>query len=118
VAFEVAGDNAAVEQSVELVRPGGRLVIVGIPADDRSCFTASTARRKGLTILLCRRMQPTDLPRALRLAQAGRVTLHPLASERYLLSQGPAAFRAAASRRGLKVIVEPQQTGQSTGSAE
>ena len=109
VVFEVAGDEAALEQAVSIVRPGGRLVILGIPDDDRTCFTASTARRKGLTILLCRRMEPTDLPRALRLAETGRVALRPLVSERYALSEWQAAFDAASSRRGLKVIVEPQR---------
>jgi L-iditol 2-dehydrogenase len=109
VAFEAAGDNAAVEQAVDLVRPGGRVVLVGIPADDHTSFTASTARRKGLTILLSRRMRPGDLPRALQLAGAGRVALGPLVSGRYPLSEWRAAFEAAASRRGVKVIVEPQR---------
>ena len=57
VAFEVAGEDDAIATAIDTLRPGGRLVLVGIPTDDRSCFTASTARRKGLTISLCRRMK-------------------------------------------------------------
>ena len=110
VVFEAAGDDAALESAIDAVRPGGRVVLVGIPTDDRTSFAASAARRKGLTLLSCRRMAPADLPRAIRLAEAGRVTLGPLVSERYALAEGPDAFRALAERRGLKVIVEPGRT--------
>jgi L-iditol 2-dehydrogenase len=49
---------------------GGRLVLVGIPGDDRLALKHSTARRKGLTIRLSRRMQHA-YPRAIRLAERG-----------------------------------------------
>ena len=75
VAFEVAGEDDAIATAIDTLRPGGRLVLVGIPTDDRSSFTASTARRKGLTISLCRRMKATDLPRAIDLAEQGRIEL-------------------------------------------
>ena len=107
VAFEAAGDDGAVEDAVAMLRPGGRLVLVGIPFGDRTSFTASTARRKELTIALCRRMRPADLPRAVRLVAAGRVELGPLVSERYALTDWRDAFDALVKRRGLKVVVEP-----------
>jgi L-iditol 2-dehydrogenase len=109
VAFEVAGEDDAIATAIETLRPGGRLVLVGIPADDRSSFTASTARRKGLTISLCRRMKPTDLPRAIDLAEKGRIELASLVSERYALAEAPDAFASLSERRALKVVVEPQR---------
>ena len=102
VAFEVAGDDAAVEHALRAVRPGGRVVLVGIPADDRTSFRASLARRKGLTILLSRRMQPGDLPRAISLAADGAVDLGALVTERFPLREVSAAFDALAAWRGLK----------------
>jgi L-iditol 2-dehydrogenase len=51
VAFEVAGEQGAVDDAIALVSPGGKVILVGIPADDRTSFTASTSRRKGLTTL-------------------------------------------------------------------
>ena len=72
VAFEVAGDDGAIDDAIASLRPGGRLVLVGIPDDDRSSFRASAARRKGLTLVLTRRMRAADLPRALRLAAERR----------------------------------------------
>jgi L-iditol 2-dehydrogenase len=108
VAFETAGEDGALADAIEAVRPGGRVVLVGIPDGDRTSFVASAARRKGLTLLLCRRMEPADLPRAIRLAESGRVDLASLVGERHPLSAWQEAFAALVDRRGLKVVVEPQ----------
>ena len=107
VAFEVAGTAPALLDALTAVRPGGRVVIVGIPSDDRTSFPASLARRKGLTILVCRRMAPTDLGRAIDLVARGHVDTAPLITDRYPLARVGEAFEALASRRGLKVIVRP-----------
>jgi L-iditol 2-dehydrogenase len=107
VAFEVAGEDAAVADAVRSVRPGGRVVLVGIPADDRTSFPASAARRKGLSLVLCRRMRAPDLPRAIRLVDAGRIQLGPLISERHTLDDAEAAFTSLVERRGLKTVIEP-----------
>jgi L-iditol 2-dehydrogenase len=106
VAFEAAGEDGALADAIEAVRPGGRVVLVGIPDDDRTSFVASSARRKGLTLLLCRRMEPADLPRAIRLAESGRVDLAALVGERHPLSAWQEAFAALVDRRTLKVVVE------------
>lgn len=107
VAFEVAGEDAALDDSIAATRPGGRVVLIGIPAGDRSSFSASTARRKGLTLLLSRRMEPADLPRALRLVESGRIDLAPLVTARYGIDDWQAAFGDLARRDGLKVVIEP-----------
>lgn len=111
VVFEVAGEDAAVADAVRSLRPGGRVILVGIPSDDRTSFPASVARRKGLSLVLCRRMTPPDLPRAARLVEAGRIELAPLISERHSLSDADAAFASLVERRGLKVIIEPGAGG-------
>src|SRR5829696_4404020 len=56
VAFEAAGAQDSVDTSFAAVASGGKVVLAGIPDDDRTSFSASTARRKGLTIKLVRRM--------------------------------------------------------------
>lgn len=106
VAFEVAGQNDAVEAAVASLRPGGCLVLIGIPADDRTAFTASVARRKGLTIKLSRRMKHT-YPRAIRLVEEGAVDVRSLVTHRFPLAEFEQAFDVARRREGLKVIVEP-----------
>jgi L-iditol 2-dehydrogenase len=109
VAFDVAGDDDAVASALDTLRPGGLLVLVGIPSEDRTSFAASVARRKGLTIALCRRMQSRHLDRAIALAERRDVELASLVSERFPLTRGAEAFAALAQRRGLKVVVEPRR---------
>jgi L-iditol 2-dehydrogenase len=106
VAFEAAGENAAVETAIEAVRLGGRVVLIGIPSDDRTAFAASVARRKGLTIALVRRMKHT-YRRAIQLAASGLVDLRSLVTHRYPLDDYEAAFTVAKERKGLKVLIEP-----------
>ena len=110
VAFEAAGDDDALADAIAAVRPGGRVVLVGIPPDDRTSFRAGLARQKGLSLMLCRRMRPLDLERAIRLAGDGTVDLAALISHRYPIAQAPEAFATLASQRGLKVIVNPTPT--------
>jgi L-iditol 2-dehydrogenase len=108
VAFEAAGNDSAVELAIESVRPGGRVVLAGIPGDDTIRFGASAARRKGLTIAMVRRMNEV-YPRAIDLAARGVVDLDSLVSGRAALGDVASAFAEGARRTGLKVIVEPQR---------
>jgi len=104
VAFEMAGTDGAVQVAIAVVRPGGRVVLGGIPDDDNIRFPASVARRKGLTIALVRRMNEV-YQRAISLAVSGTVDLG-IVSHRFGLSQATEAFALAASRAGLKTIIE------------
>jgi L-iditol 2-dehydrogenase len=106
VAFEVAGNDAGVALAVEAAKPGGRVVLVGIPGQDSTTFPASVARRKGLTLKLSRRMKDV-YPRATRLADKGLVDLAPIVTHTFPLGNADEAFRAASGRVGLKIIVSP-----------
>jgi L-iditol 2-dehydrogenase len=108
VAFEAAGTDEAVGLAMESVRPGGRVVLAGIPGDDTIRFGASAARRKGLTIAMVRRMNEV-YPRAISLAARGVVDLDSLVTTRAGLGEAGAAFGYAARRTGLKVMIEPQR---------
>jgi L-iditol 2-dehydrogenase len=106
VAFEVAGEQDAVDAAIELAAPAARVILVGIPADDRTSFGASTARRKGLTIKLVRRMK-NSYARAIQLVQGGAIEVRSLVTHRFPLEKISEAFAVAARRDGLKVLVEP-----------
>ena len=106
VTFEAAGENPAVETAVETVKPGGRVVLCGIPAVNTTSFRASTARRKGLTIKLVRRMKHT-YPRAIRLVANGIVDVQSLITHRFSLENYETAFEIAKKRDGLKVVINP-----------
>jgi len=106
VAFECAGVNDAVRDAVVSVKPGGRVVLVGIPTDDETIIPASIARRKGLTLKLSRRMKHT-YPRAIRLVESGVVDVRSLVTHTFPIEKVGEAFAVAQRREGLKVIVQP-----------
>jgi L-iditol 2-dehydrogenase len=108
VAFEAADNDSAVGLAMASVRPGGRVVLAGIPGDDAIRFGASLARRKGLTIAMVRRMNEV-YPRAISLAARGVVDLGAVVTSRYGLGEVREAFTEGARRTGLKVVVEPQR---------
>jgi L-iditol 2-dehydrogenase len=106
VAFETAGTDEAVPLAMMAARSGGRVVLGGIPAGDQITFPASTARRKGLTIAMVRRMNDV-YPRAIGLASGGQVELASLVTGRFSLAKATDAMAAAVARTGLKIIVDP-----------
>jgi L-iditol 2-dehydrogenase len=108
VAFEVAGTDDAVHAAMLAARPGARVVLVGIPDGDTTTFRASLARRKGLTLVLARRMNDA-YPRAIEMVSRGLVDVATLVTERFPLDRTAEALAAAGSRRGIKVVVEPNR---------
>jgi L-iditol 2-dehydrogenase len=89
---------------MQLVRPGARVVLAGIPDGDRTSFSASVARRKGLSLVLVRRMKDV-YPRAIALVQRGLVDVESLVSDRFPLEEAADAFRFAVARTGLKTVI-------------
>ena len=55
IAFECCGEQEALDQALEVCKPGGALMIVGIPEFERYSFDAHTARRKELAFRNVRR---------------------------------------------------------------
>ena len=106
VAFEVAGENVAVETAIETAKPGGRVVLCGIPSVNEISFKASTARRKGLSIMMVRRMKHV-YPRAIKLVETGQVDVRSVVSHRFPLEKANEAFALAQKREGLKIIINP-----------
>jgi L-iditol 2-dehydrogenase len=90
-----------------MARLGGRLVLVGIPGNNRLELNHSTVRRKGLTICMSRRMKHV-YPRAIRLVESGAINLNALISHRFPLEQAPTAFALndAYEDNVVKVIIE------------
>ncbi|MBW6465021.1 MAG: zinc-binding dehydrogenase [Brevefilum sp.] len=105
VTFETAGDDgSAVETAIQTAKRGGTAVLVGIPSEDITQFTASAARRRGLTIKLSRRMKNT-YPLSIRLVSTGQINLKPLITHTFPLEAYQQAFQTAADRQGIKVLI-------------
>ena len=105
VAIEAAFADHSVQQAADMARYGGRLLLVGIPPDDKLRLQHSIARRKGLSIIMARRMKHT-YPRAIALATSGKVKLDELATHRYTLDRTAEAYASnAAYAAGVTKVI-------------
>ena len=110
VVIEAAWSDESVQMAAEIARYGGRLVLVGIPGDDNLQFKHSVVRRKGLTLMMSRRMKHT-YPRAIALATSGRVDLDNLVSHHMPLDETAEAFaKNYAYEEGVhKIVIYPNR---------
>ena len=116
VVHEAAGTDGGVALAVEAAAPGARVVLAGIPDRDSTTFTASVARRKGLTLVIVRRMKEV-YPRATALVEQDVVDVRTLVSHTFALKDVDDAFRTAHARTGLKVVVTPGASDPAAGTA-
>ena len=86
------------DQGIELLKPGGTLLIVGIPEMDRISFPIHTLRRKELTIRNVRR-QNECMDDAMALVASGRVDVSPLMTHNFDMADSQAAFELVAGYR-------------------
>ncbi|MDD8025433.1 MAG: alcohol dehydrogenase catalytic domain-containing protein [Acidobacteriota bacterium] len=95
--FEVSGDPAAIEQSIELVKPGGKIFQIGIPLAERIAFPIARMRRKEIAVQNVRR-QNRCLERALRLIESKHIDAAWLATHGFPIGEAARAFATAADR--------------------
>jgi L-iditol 2-dehydrogenase len=107
VVFECAGQQAALDQAVDLLKPGGTLAIVGIPREDRVSFHIDSLRRKEITLVNVRRQNQCVQP-AMDLIASGAVQPDFLVTHTCGPEQGAAAFEMVADYRDgvIKAMIE------------
>lgn len=91
VVFECCGDNSALDQALEVLRPGGELVIIGIPQDQKISLNLDTLRVKEITVRTIRR-QVDRTAGALRMMQRGYADVEPLITHRFAFEDAREAF--------------------------
>ncbi len=108
VVFECCGKQEAVDQAVEVLKPGGTLLFVGIPLERRISFDISRLRRRELRVQNVRR-QNQCVGEALRLIAKGRLDLDFMATHTFALAQAQEAFETAFHYRDgvIKALVAP-----------
>lgn len=106
IVYECAGAQETVEEAIQVCKRGGTVVLIGIPSVDTTTFTASAARRKGLTIKMARRMKEV-YPRAIALVEAGLADTRVVVSHEVPLEELNDAMEtlAAYGDGALKIIV-------------
>ena len=105
--FECAGDQAALTQAVELLKPGGFLVSVGIPREDRVYFQIDDLRRREITIVNIRRQNECE-QHAIDLISSGKAKVDFMATHKFKLEQTQEGFETVAhySDGVIKAMIE------------
>jgi len=101
---ETAGTAEAVTHALELVRPGGRVVLTGLPHEPTSVSFFSVVRRE--ITLIGSMIYQDEFPEALRLVESGAVQTTPLITHRFGLDRIGEAFAAHADPSSIKVALE------------
>ncbi len=96
--FECSGDPACLEQGQSLLRPGGGLMLVGIPPVDAVAFDPHRMRRSELRFQAVRRQNACLLP-VVRLIAERRLDPSPLLTHHFPLGEISAAFELVAGYR-------------------
>lgn len=55
VVYECAGQQDTIDQALMLLKPGGKLMLIGIPREEKLCFSPDLMRRKEISIINVRR---------------------------------------------------------------
>jgi L-iditol 2-dehydrogenase len=110
--FECAGQQETLDQAVELLKPGGTLLIIGIPEADQVSFPIHTLRRKELRIENVRRQNQCVAP-AIELVARGAANVDPLITHHFSLAETKAAFDLVAGYRDgvVKAIIHISAQG-------
>jgi len=91
VVFECCGQQEALDQATRMLKPGGKLMVVGIPQTDRIWFVPDVVRRREIGIQHVRR-QVHCLGAALDLVESGALKPDFMATHRFGLAQTREAF--------------------------
>ncbi len=89
--FECAGEQQTLDQAVEILKPGGQLLILGIPELDRVSFSIHSLRRKEIRVLNVRRQNHCTAP-AVEMIARNLVSVDPLVTHHFSLAQSKEAF--------------------------
>jgi len=106
--FECCGDQTALDQAVDLLKPGGTLLIVGIPVSDRVSFDIHKLRRKEISILNVRR-QSHCFPEAIQLIKNQKANVRFMSTHEFSLADAAKAFELVSGYRDgvIKAIIRP-----------
>jgi len=96
VVFECCGQQDAFDQGIELLKPGSKLMVVGIPEFDRWSMSVDKTRRKEITIQFVRR-QADCTEEALEMIRSGKIDVSGMITHRFPFEKAKDAFDLVAA---------------------
>jgi D-xylulose reductase len=102
--FEASGNERVYEGMFELIRPGGRVILIGMPGEPvRLDVVAAQAREARIETIF---RYAHVYPRALALLQAGKIDVGPLVTDVYEFPKSIEAFDYACAMKPTSVKVQ------------
>ena len=110
VVIDGVGNQQSISQSIQLCKPGGRVVVYGVPPQGELALPVLEAFRKDLSLHISR-LYPRSFAAGFALLQSGKLDLDPVITTRVPLAQAPEAIRDLSERRGemIKILIDPQK---------
>lgn len=107
VIFECCGKQETIDQAIELLKPGGKLMIIGIPEFSRWSFEVDKLRRKEITISNVRRQVGCVEP-ALEMMAKGLVDVSLMPTHRFGFADTQKAFELVAGYQNgvMKAMID------------
>jgi L-iditol 2-dehydrogenase len=107
IAFECCGKQEAFDQAVDLLKPGGKLVVVGIPEFDRWSMNVETTRRKEISLQFIRR-QVDCVEETLELMENGSINIDNMVTHRFPFDKTKEAFDLVAGYKDgvMKAMID------------
>ncbi len=98
VVFDASGEQDAINNALKILKPGGKLVLVGIPASAKYTFDMDLMRRKELMVINVRR-QNHCVEEAIDLVASGKINVKKMVTHYFQLRKAPVAFDMVAGYR-------------------
>jgi L-iditol 2-dehydrogenase len=107
VVYECAGQQETIDQAVDLLKPGGKLMLIGIPRGDRISLSIDKIRRKEVTIINIRRQNGCTRA-TMDLVASRKVQADFMVTHRFKLDRVQEAFELVASYKDgvVKAMIE------------
>jgi len=104
--FECAGQQETLDQAVEMLKPGGTLLIIGIPETDRVSFNIHHLRHKEIRLQNVHRQNECTTA-AIELITSGMINVDQLVTHHFPLAEAQRAFDLVAGYRDgvVKAII-------------
>ena len=105
--FEATGIPHTISQGLQILKKGGKVMVVGIHADEAS-FDPIDLVRHSKSLIGVYGYERNTWSRALRLMSTGKINIAPISTHRLPFSRGKEGFELALSRIAAKVVFVPE----------
>jgi L-iditol 2-dehydrogenase len=105
--FECCGKQEAFDQAIDLLKPGGKLIVVGIPEFDLWSMKVETTRRNEISVQFIRR-QVDCVEQTLEMMRNGSINIDNMITHRFPFEKTKEAFDLVAGYKDgvMKVMID------------